>query len=141
MDEPKSLPHHEYSEEIESKARDQLLGASWVKKLQRANLNKSHKSPAENDREADEKFLTLLEEEKQLDEGKNPSFKTIPKFFFKKPQSETSLFFKVRQEARTRFLQNKTAEVLEKEDLEQLWHLLKENISQPDDGTERINYD
>lgn len=85
--------------------------------------------------------MTLLEEEKQLDEGKNPSFKTIPKFFFKKPQSETSLFFKVRQEARTRFLQNKTAEVLEKEDLEQLWHLLKENISQPDDGTERINYD
>jgi hypothetical protein len=31
--------------------------------------------------------------------------------------------------------------VLEKEDLEKLWYLLKENVSQPDDGTERINYD
>ena len=41
----------------------------------------------------------------------------------------------------TRFLQNKTAEVLEKEDLEHLWYLLKEHLSQPDDGTERINYD
>jgi serine/threonine-protein phosphatase 2A regulatory subunit B'' len=47
----------------------------------------------------------------------------------------------VRQEARTRFLQNKTSEVLEKEDLEKLWYLLKENVSQPDDGTQRINYD
>jgi len=54
---------------------------------------------------------------------------------------DDSLYFKIRQEARTRFLQNKTAEVLEKEDLEQLWHLLKDHLSQPDDGTERINYD
>jgi serine/threonine-protein phosphatase 2A regulatory subunit B'' len=30
---------------------------------------------------------------------------------------------------------------LDKEDLEQLWYLLKEHISQPEDGTERINYD
>ena len=42
---------------------------------------------------------------------------------------DDSLYFKVRQEARTRFLQNKTAEVLEKEDLEQLWHLLKDHLS------------
>ena len=25
--------------------------------------------------------------------------------------------------------------------MEKLWYLLKENVSQPDDGTERINYD
>ena len=31
--------------------------------------------------------------------------------------------------------------MLEKEDLEHLWYLLKEHLSQPDDGTERINYD
>ena len=28
-----------------------------------------------------------------------------------------------------------------KEDLEKLWYLLKENVSPPDDGTQRINYD
>jgi serine/threonine-protein phosphatase 2A regulatory subunit B'' len=85
--------------------------------------------------------LKLLENEKLSEEKQNPTFKTIPKFFFKKPMGDDSLYFKVRQEARTRFLQNKTAEVLEKEDLEQLWHLLKDHLSQPDDGTERINYD
>jgi hypothetical protein len=31
--------------------------------------------------------------------------------------------------------------VLDKEDLEQLWYLLKEHVSLPEDGTERINYD
>lgn len=115
---------------------------NWVDKLKKYNENKPHKSPAENDREADVEFLKLLEEEKTLEEKKDPSYKAIPKFFFKKPKErEDSLFHRVRQEARTRFLQNKTSEVLEKEDLEKLWYLLKENVSQPDDGTERINYD
>jgi hypothetical protein len=54
----------------------------------------------------------------------------IPKFYFKKPkEKEDSLYHRVRQEARTRFLQNKTSEVLEREDLEKLWFLLKENVS------------
>jgi serine/threonine-protein phosphatase 2A regulatory subunit B'' len=103
--------------------------ASWVAKLRSFNESKAHKSAAENDREADVEFLKLLEEEKQSEEERNPSFKTIPRFFFKKPTSENSLFLRVRQEARTRFLQNKTAEVLEKEDLETLWYLLKEHLS------------
>lgn len=115
--------------------------ASWVGKLRRYNESKPHKTAAENDREADVEFLKLLEEEKQMDEERNPTFKTIPKFFFKKPATENSLYLRVRQEARTRFLQNKTAEVLEKEELETLWYLLKEHLSQPNDGTERINYD
>ena len=77
-----------------------------------------------------------------MSEKVNPSYKAIPKFFYKKPKErEDSLYHRVRQEARTRFLQNKTSEVLEKEDLEKLWLLLKENVSGPDDGTERINYD
>ena len=42
--------------------------------------------------------------------------------------------------ARTRFLHHKTAEILDKEDLEKLWNLLKENISPPNDMKERINY-
>ena len=115
---------------------------NWAQKLRNYNKSKDHKSPAENDREADVEFLRLLEEEKALSEKVNPSFKAIPKFFFKKPkEKEDSLYHRIRQEARTRFLQNKTSEVLEKEDLEKLWYLLKENVSQPDDATERINYD
>jgi len=114
---------------------------NWADTLKKHNDGKPHKSPAENDREADIEFLKLLEDEKQVEEEKNPTYKNIPRFFFKKPTNENSLYYRVRQEARTRFLQNKTAEVLDKEDLEQLWYLLKEHISLPNDGTERINYD
>ena len=81
-----------------------LMAQSWVQKLKRFNEGKAHKTAAENDREADIEFLKLLEEEKNLEETRNPSFKTIPRFFFKKPTNESSLYFKVRQEARTRFL-------------------------------------
>ena len=36
---------------------------------------------------------------------------------------------------------NSNVQYAQKEDLEHLWYLLKEHLSQPDDGTERINYD
>ena len=117
------------------------MKSNWADLLKKYNEAKPHKSPAENDREADIEFLKLLEDEKHEEEEKNPTYKNIPRFFYKKPNNENSLYFRVRQEARTRFLQNKTAEVLDKEDLEQLWYLLKEHISLPEDATERINYD
>ncbi len=90
----------------------------WVRKLQAFNENKDHKSPAENDKEADQEFLKLLEEERKLQEAQDPSYKQIPKFFFKKQNTENSLYVRVRHEARKRFLQNKTAEVLDKDDLQ-----------------------
>lgn len=37
---------------------------TWAQKLKRYNTEKKHKTPAENDREADVEFLKLLEEEK-----------------------------------------------------------------------------
>jgi hypothetical protein len=37
---------------------------AWAQKLKRFNAEKKHKTPAENDREADVEFLKLLEEEK-----------------------------------------------------------------------------
>jgi hypothetical protein len=91
---------------VEIKTEEKPKGPlpKWAEKLKRYNKDKTHKSPAENDREADTSFLRLLEEEKQTDEIKNPSFKTIPKFFFKKPSNENSVYFRTRQEARTRFL-------------------------------------
>ena len=70
---------------------------NWAQKLREYNKSKVHKSPAENDREADVEFLRLLEEEKAINEKQNPSFKAIPKFFFKKPkEKEDSLYHRVR---------------------------------------------
>jgi serine/threonine-protein phosphatase 2A regulatory subunit B'' len=118
----------------------QLPPMRWVDALRSFTASKPQKSTGENDKETDILFLQMLEEERKLEEASNGSFKMIPKFFYKKTK-ESPLYLKLRQEARTRFLQNKTAEVLDKEDLEQLWYLLKEHTSLPEDGTERINYD
>jgi len=112
----------------------------WAENLKKFVDSQPLKSPAETDKETDILFLKMLEEDKKNEENSNESYKSIPKFYFKQ-QTDSPLYFRIRQEARTRFLQNKTVEVLDKEDLEQLWYLLKDNISAPEDGTERINYD
>ena len=115
---------------------------AWVNALKSyLQDHQPHKSPVENDREADQIFLHLLEEHNERERQASSSYASIPKFFFKKPQLENPIYIKLRQEARTRFLHNKSAEILDKEDLEQLWYLLRDHTSYPDDGTERINYD
>lgn len=115
---------------------------AWVNALKSfLTEHQPHKSPVENDREADQIFLHLLEEHNARERQASTSYAKIPKFFFKKPQLENPIYIKLRQEARTRFLHNKSAEILDKEDLEQLWYLLRDHTSYPDDGTERINYD
>jgi len=121
---------------------DTLTGNfSWAETLKRFNEKGERRSPAQTEQEADTLFLELLEREKKNDANRDPSLRKIPRFFNKKPQNDNIIHVRARQEARTRFLHNKTAEVLDKEDLEQLWFLLKENTSPPQDGTERINYD
>ncbi len=62
-----------------------MSAQSWVEKLKAHNKTLPHKTPAENDREADVNFLKLLETEKEMEESQDPSFKQIPKFFYKKP--------------------------------------------------------
>ena len=47
----------------------------------------------------------------------------------------------IQKEARSKFLHHKNSEILDKEDLEQLWEEIKKNISPPEDNNERINYD
>ena len=50
---------------------------NWIEKLRNYNGTKQHKTPAENDREADIEFLKNIEEEKSIAEKQNPSFKKI----------------------------------------------------------------
>lgn len=44
------------------------MSQKWVEKLKAYNKTLPHKTAAENDRDADVKFLNLLEEEKQQEE-------------------------------------------------------------------------
>ena len=115
--------------------------AAWASSLESFISKAPKKSVSESDKEADISFLKLLEEEQQAELTKNATYSKIPRFYFKKPEIKNLIYMGIRQEARTRFLHNKSAEILDKEDLEKLWYLLKSNTSFPDDGSERMNYD
>lgn len=112
----------------------------WVDSLKKFIQDRPQRSTQEIENETDELFLKYIEEEKKRVVKEEPSYKKIPKFYSKANANETLLNFKLRQEARTRFLHHKTAEILDREDLEKLWQLLRQNISPPTDGKERINY-
>ena len=104
--------------------------SEWASQLERFVTKGQKKSVSESgnkniDKEADICFLKLLEEEQQAELKQNSTYSKIPRFYFKKPETKNQIYMGIRQEARTRFLHNKSAEILDKEDLEKLWYLLK----------------
>lgn len=116
----------------------------WTKVLKSyVEAHPSSRSMREIEDETDMLFLKYIDEANNLRKKDNESYKKIPMFYKKSADDELmqQIAHKVKQEARTRFLHHKTSEILEKEDLEKLWLNLRENISPPEDGKERINYD
>lgn len=87
----------------------------WVANLQSYINSKPQRTPQEIDDETDSIFLKYVQEEKEKQANEEPSLRKIPKFFQKAVSNENQLNFKVRQEARTRFLHHKTSEILDKE--------------------------
>jgi serine/threonine-protein phosphatase 2A regulatory subunit B'' len=59
--------------------------------------------------------LKYIEDAKKKEEESDTSYKKVPKFYQKSQASQNQLGFKVRHEARNRFLKHKTSEVLDKE--------------------------
>lgn len=58
-------------------------------------------------------------------EGDAETYKKIPKFHFKLPNSDDILAQKLREETRSQFLQKKSKELLDNSELKHLWSLLK----------------
>jgi serine/threonine-protein phosphatase 2A regulatory subunit B'' len=87
----------------------------WVETLKNYVAKNPGRTPQEIDDETDRKFIEYIEEEKKFQAKQDPSLNKIPKFFQKAITNENQLNFKVRQEARTRFLHHKTSEILDKE--------------------------
>ncbi|GFU22818.1 hypothetical protein NPIL_341091 [Nephila pilipes] len=56
---------------------------------------------------------------------------SIPRFYYKIPFEEGSVRQKLREEARAVFIERKNKELLDNEDLKELWMLLEENLSAP----------
>lgn len=72
----------------------------------------------------------------------NASYAVIPVFYHKLPKSSDRLAQKIREEARTLFLQKRSKELLDNAELKMLWNLLQKNFTPPEINNEQfINYD
>lgn len=97
---------------------------------------------------ADE-ISSALEKERQSasDESKtelphDPSYEVIPVFYHKLPKSTDRLAQKIREEARTLFLQKRSKELLDNNELKALWGLLQKNFTPPAINSEQfISYE
>jgi len=103
---------------------------------------KSKKSEKElRQAEADE-FDTLYNEWKGPSKTKDNTYKVIPKFYFKLPTEDEFLLLKLREESRAVFLQRRSRELLDNDELQGLWFLLDKHHTPPLVGEEQlINYE
>lgn len=86
------------------------------------------------DVETGNKLLTEVEN--------NRSYQVIPFFYHKLPKSTDILAQKLREEARTLFLQKRSKELLDNNELKTLWNILQKNYTKPSINNEQfINYD
>ena len=116
----------------------------WKKSLQNfVKTNPSTRPLKDIEKQTDEMFISYMETLAENAKKQDPTFTKIPKFF--NPQSlekdAPTIHNALQREARSRFLHNKTSEILDKEDLEKLWEEIRNSSSVPEDSTERINYD
>lgn len=73
---------------------------------------------------------------------RNDSYRVIPFFYHKLPKSTDAIAQKLREEARTLFLQKRSKELLDNNELKALWNILQKNYTQPTINNEQfINYD
>lgn len=93
------------------------------------NITKNLDSNASND---------LLENEKKC----NGTYEVIPYFYSKLPKGHDLLAQKLREEARTLFLQKRSKELLDNNELRTLWSLLQKHFTPPSINNEQfISYD
>lgn len=93
------------------------------------NITKNLESNAPNE---------SIENEKKC----NGTYEVIPYFYSKLPKSHDLLAQKLREEARTLFLQKRSKELLDNNELRTLWSLLQKNFTPPSINNEQfINYD
>lgn len=101
------------------------------------------KENIDNDVHSDE-LLDSNTANKLLDDVRmnNDSYRVIPYFYHKLPRSNDALAQKLREEARTLFLQKRSKELLDNNELKTLWNILQKNYTQPSINNEQfINYD
>ncbi|XP_054262977.1 serine/threonine-protein phosphatase 2A regulatory subunit B'' subunit gamma-like isoform X1 [Macrosteles quadrilineatus] len=106
--------------------------------------NNSNSSVHKSERKSEEEYF--LEFYNQLNPKKNvvddQSYSAIPRFYYKVPKEEELLPHKLREDARAMFLQMRTRQLPDNNELKALWILLDKHHSPPPSNEEQmINYE
>ncbi|MEJ1269323.1 hypothetical protein NN561_000132 [Cricetulus griseus] len=100
------------------------------------------KSEQELKEEEMDLFTKYYSEWKGGRKNTNEFYKTIPRFYYRLPAEDEVLLQKLREESRAVFLQRKSRELLDNEELQNLWFLLDKHQIPPVIGEEAmINYE
>lgn len=110
--------------------------------LKKYNNNAEKKDPEKQKAEEVEVFTKLYTEMRGPKENEDQSYDVIPKFYFKLPGEDEILLQKLREESRAVFLQRRSRELLDNEELQNLWFLLDKHHTPPMVGEDQmINYE
>uniref|UniRef100_A0A8D0H0Z2 Protein phosphatase 2 regulatory subunit B''gamma n=1 Tax=Sphenodon punctatus TaxID=8508 RepID=A0A8D0H0Z2_SPHPU len=116
----------------------------WKQALRRrlTACTDSKKSEQERKDEEMELFTKYYMEWKGGRKNVNTSYMNIPRFYYRLPAEDEVLLQKLREESRAVFLQRKSRELLDNEELQNLWFLLDKHQTPPVIGEEAmINYE
>ncbi|KAK7836003.1 hypothetical protein U0070_004094 [Myodes glareolus] len=107
-----------------------------------AEIVRGKKSEQELKDEEMDLFTKYYSEWKGGSKNTNEFYKTIPRFYYRLPAEDEVLLQKLREESRAVFLQRKSRELLDNEELQNLWFLLDKHQIPPMIGEEAmINYE
>eukprot|EP01135_Chromosphaera_perkinsii_P011787 Nk52_evm33s2496 gene=Nk52_evmTU33s2496 len=123
---------------VQGKQHKQQYGQNnWER--QGGGVGEYEAEEVEKEYQLTEEYYNRLRKSKPRSGG---SYDIIPQFFFKSKSivEDNSIQVKLKQEARTLFLQRKTKEKLKGPDLEYMWKILQDNLS-GDPKDEAINYE
>lgn len=121
-------------------ALEKSKGMEWVKILKRLVERKKSKMlhPEATKWEETEQFEVIYKREKGLDDD----FRNVPTLYVKLPSEEEPLLLKLREESRAVFLQRRSRELLDNDELQRLWFLLDQHHTPPIVGEDQmINYE
>lgn len=109
----------------------------------RCTVSADENSPEENEKKEDKYFRRIYQQWKGAKARDNDAtYKIIPKFYFKLPKEDEILPQKLREETRALFLQRRSRQLLDNNELKALWVLLDKHHSPPLSGDEQlINYE
>ncbi|RLU27401.1 hypothetical protein DMN91_001205 [Ooceraea biroi] len=107
------------------------------------STKKLENNPEESEKSEDEYFQKIYQQWKGIKAKNDDStYKVIPKFYFKLPKEDEILPQKLREETRALFLQRRSRQLLDNNELKALWVLLDKHHSPPLSGDEQlINYE